>query len=374
VPEDCAVFGFQSGTDEDNNIDLGYFVLRLIDRTAEETGIVISDPNPFEIGSFFNSNGESITPFTPAFPEPEITVTELLHPNTEYVDEGNDDLDSGISTGDIAYVHTSCSKPIMCGAEYDSSGLVEDNETGTFRILTIESTNEDKVQDCSIDDGGGDDGLDGKVIYEFEAPVTLNSLDFFNTTGDEAGKPIQLFDSEGIEIMPGQFTVPDTGAGMWAPVSFGVPDVSTVVVGVGAEGAMDNLSYSIAKVEATYSGISTVGNDLQFMNIVPDVADPDAADINGVDVEECSYDGKVRIIDEVYSVYSIENFVIDNCEGANGTYTGVGVKVGASSDTDDENMGDELAGLFDLHWDGGFIISVGNPEAAILILLANPDE
>jgi len=61
------------------------------------------------------------------------TAAELLHPNTVFVDE---------ATGDMAIVHTSCSKPLYCGDVIDN-----------FTIVEIEATPGDKLaQKAGVDD------------------------------------------------------------------------------------------------------------------------------------------------------------------------------------------------------------------------------
>jgi hypothetical protein len=123
-------------------------------------------------------------------------------------------------------------------------------------VLVIQKRN-----DCDFDAGfcavADDEGrkLNGKPVgvftFAFDAPVTLESVDFFdiesNEDDDSPDSEIHLVDADGIEIRPGEFFVPFTGGdNTWNQLVFGVPGVKTLMIELKGSGAIDDIVYATA--------------------------------------------------------------------------------------------------------------------------------
>ncbi len=82
----------------------------------------------------------------------------------------------------------------------------------------------------------------------FDTPVFLESIDFFDIENEEDGfqsyNAIQLFDWNGVEIMPNTFYTPDTGGDRtWDRLAFNVAGVKSMRINLGGSGAIDNIHF-----------------------------------------------------------------------------------------------------------------------------------
>jgi hypothetical protein len=116
-------------------------------------------------------------------------------------------------------------------------------------ILIIQRPNDCNDVICfnPRDEGRRGDGPVGEFRFDFDSPVFINSIDFFDVEASEAGAPIQFFNAAGNEIDAGSFSTPVTFAmegvdfHSWDSVQFNVGGVKSVVVTMGGSGGIDNI-------------------------------------------------------------------------------------------------------------------------------------
>jgi len=136
-------------------------------------------------------------------------------------------------------------------------GPDEDNEPyDPGNVLIIQSEKHNVCADpasgfCETPD---DEGHGGAFFFDFAAPVTLWSIDFFDIEDSEDhGNPdseILLYGAD--DTLLASFYVPATGGdNTWDTFYFdGVSDVTRLVVELAGSGAIDNLSYAVVPVPA----------------------------------------------------------------------------------------------------------------------------
>ena len=120
----------------------------------------------------------------------------------------------------------------------------EDFYPGNVLIL---QENEPCNQDfCDVPD---DAAAGGMFTFEWDTPVNLESIDFFDIERHEAGAPIEawriaMFNGNGEELA-GNWLVPETGGdNTWARLMLDATNVSRLEITLAGSGAIDNITFT----------------------------------------------------------------------------------------------------------------------------------
>ncbi len=132
-----------------------------------------------------------------------------------------------------------------------------DNPTGGDRDLATDNNghililSEDGDR-CDPDDNAGG----GTLLFDFDAPVRVESLDFIDIDG--RGNALRLYDEDGnlIDTLP----LPITGNGGVGTLNVGVDDVARMEVVMTGSGAIDNVDFVLPAPDGVVSG--TDGDDV----------------------------------------------------------------------------------------------------------------
>lgn len=166
---------------------------------------------------------------------------------------------SAISTGaapDVAVIFDSenpTGGDLDLGAAFTSSNP---EFTGDYRpgnILILQENNPCTATSCSVPD---DNARGGMFSFEFDTPVNITSLDFFDIEANEAGAPITAYSlviiAQAADASPiGTWYVPGTGGdNTWDRLFLDATNVSRLDVALKGSGAIDNLVYSVVPVPA----------------------------------------------------------------------------------------------------------------------------
>ena len=88
----------------------------------------------------------------------------------------------------------------------------------------------------------------GIFTIEFDTPVHLGSIDFFDIEEAENGmtddNKILLYGNGGL-LIPVNFWTPHTGNNRWDRVDFSTDDVTRVEIHLGGSGAIDNIAFAV---------------------------------------------------------------------------------------------------------------------------------
>ncbi len=113
--------------------------------------------------------------------------------------------------------------------------------------VLILQENEPCNQDfCDVPD---DAAAGGMFTFEWDSPVNLESIDFFDIESNEAGAPIEawriaMYDDSGEELA-GNWLVPDTGGdNTWARLMLDATNVSRLEITLAGSGAIDNITFT----------------------------------------------------------------------------------------------------------------------------------
>jgi hypothetical protein len=150
-------------------------------------------------------------------------------------------------------------------AEFDGNVYDDTASQATFspgNILIIQENSygcSDGVCDAPDDEGTrlGPNTPTGVFVFDFDRPIFLESIDFFDVEQLEAGESghtrITLLDENGRELfddLGNPFFSPETGGDYdcinhYATLAFNVAGVSSIQIGIGGSGAIDNIRGSL---------------------------------------------------------------------------------------------------------------------------------
>jgi hypothetical protein len=127
------------------------------------------------------------------------------------------------------------------GAPFSSGSYYPGN------ILIIQENHTCDAYFCSDPDDEGSRPA-GIFTIEFNAPVLLGSIDFFDIEtaedGETANNRIWLYGGGG--LLPVDFWTPDTGGdNTWGTAYFNVADVTRIEIHMGGSGAIDNINFAV---------------------------------------------------------------------------------------------------------------------------------
>ena len=129
----------------------------------------------------------------------------------------------------------------------DNSGLVQEYNPGNILIIQENGT---CGATCATPD---DDANGGVILFDFAAPVTINSLDVFDIEANEAGGIVELYlfavAQDGALI--GTWTIPVTGGdNTYDRITFGgeATNIGQLGVYLVGSGAIDNLDFTVVPV------------------------------------------------------------------------------------------------------------------------------
>ena len=139
--------------------------------------------------------------------------------------------------------------------------------TGNYypgNILIIQENNTCNLYFCTDPDDEGSRPA-GIFTIEFNAPILLGSIDFFDVETAENGTTpnnrIWLYGTSGLLLE--NFWTPDTGGdNMWGQVYFNVASVTKVEIHMGGSGAIDNINFAVPEPSTLFllgSGLIGLG-------------------------------------------------------------------------------------------------------------------
>ncbi len=168
-------------------------------------------------------------------------------------------MTNGFNTPDVAIIFDSdhpTGGDIDLAAPFIQSG---NSSTQFFpgNILILQERNDCNATACAEPD---DNAAGGRVNFAFDAPVVLNSIDFFDIEAHESGSSVDAYGmiifaataASGMDSLIGMWTVPSTGGNnTWATLDLGgLAGVTRLEIVLLGSGAIDNLDYTVVPLPA----------------------------------------------------------------------------------------------------------------------------
>lgn len=168
-------------------------------------------------------------------------------------------ITNGFNTPDVAIVFDSDNPT---GGDWDlGAPFIQNGNSSTQffpgNILILQERNDCNATSCAEPD---DNARGGRMTFQFDTPVTLNSIDFFDIENHESGSGVNAYgmamfattNGSGMDSLIGMWTVPSTGGNnTWGTLDFGgLSGVTRLEIVLLGSGAVDNLDYTVVPLPA----------------------------------------------------------------------------------------------------------------------------